>query len=455
LRDLVRRPAVVVAAALVVSALSLLAPWAIAFDAWSWIIWGREVTRLGLDTAGGPSWKPLSVVFTTVFALFGSAAPALWLIAARAGGLLALGGVAALAHRLAGPVAAAIAPVLMLVSDWWLFHTYLGNSEGMLAAAAAWAIVAHLDGRHQAALGLGVAAGLIRPEAWPFAGLYALWAWRRAGMSFWAAAAWLALLPILWFGPDLTGSGGALGASDAALAYAAPASAANAAVPVLEVWRDVGGLLTVPVLVAAALGVWLGGRTERMLLGMACAWVLIVGVLSQAGYPGNPRYNVPAAVIGCALAAAGVVRLARWHAPARGPGVAVALGAGLTLLVLGANWGALRDQVEGLGDRVDRRKDLDTLVERNGGAAQLRACAPIHTVQGMRAMVAWRLDVRMAPVSEGADPPVALFQAPSIYRPYDADPAYEGVPPEPEPVAPPGLAATDRVGDWTLRAACR
>ena len=60
-----------VAAALVVSALSLLIPWAIAFDAWSWIIWGREVTRLGLDTAGGPSWKPLSVVFTSVFALFG------------------------------------------------------------------------------------------------------------------------------------------------------------------------------------------------------------------------------------------------------------------------------------------------------------------------------------------------------------------------------------------------
>ena len=185
----------------------------------------------------------------------------------------------------------------------------------MLAAASAWAIVAHLDGRHQAALGLGVAAGLIRPEAWPFAGLYALWAWRRAGMSFWVAAAWLSLLPILWFGPDLTGSGGALGASDAALAYAAPASAANAAVPVLEVWRDAGGLLTVPVLLAVALGVWLGGRTERVLFGMACAWVLIVGVLSQAGYPGNPRYNVPAAVIGCALAGAGIVVRARGAGP--------------------------------------------------------------------------------------------------------------------------------------------
>ncbi len=455
MRELTRRPAVPVAAALAVAALSLLLPWAIAFDAWSWIIWGREVTRLGLDTAGGPSWKPLSVVFTSVFALFGSIAPQLWLVAARAGGLLALGGVAALAHRLAGPIAAVIAPAVMLVTDWWLFHTYLGNSEGMLAAASAWAIVAHLDGRRQAALGLGVAAGLIRPEAWPFAGLYALWAWRRGELGFWVAAAWLALIPLLWFGPDLTGSGGALGASDAALAYAAPASAANAAVPILEVWRDVGGLVTVPALIAVGLGVWLGGRRDRVLFAMACAWVLIVGILSQAGYPGNPRYNVPAAVVACALAGAGIVRAAARWAPRRATAAAAGGGALLVALVLAANWGALRDQIEGLGDRVDRRRDLDTLVERNGGARSLRACAPVHTVQGMRAMVAWRLDVRMAPVSEGGDPPVVLFQAPSIYRPYENDPAYEGVPPEPEPVAAPGLEIADREGDWTLRTACR
>ena len=74
-----------------------------------------------------------------------------------------------------------------------------------------------------------------------------------------------------------------------------------------------------PVLLAVALGVWLGGRTERVLFGMACAWVLIVGVISQAGYAGNPRYNVPAAVIGCALAGAGIVFAARRWAPRHAP----------------------------------------------------------------------------------------------------------------------------------------
>ena len=75
----------------------------------------------------------------------------------------------------------------MVLSTWWAFNTALGNSEGLLAAAALWAIVAHLDGRHRAALGLLTAAALLRPEVWPFLGLYGLWLW-RAGLCL--AAGW-------------------------------------------------------------------------------------------------------------------------------------------------------------------------------------------------------------------------------------------------------------------------
>ena len=69
-------------------------------------------------------------------------------------------------------------------------------------------------------------------------------------------------------------------------------------------------------------------------------------------------------------------------------------------------------------------------------------------------MVAWTLDVRMAPVSEGVEPPVVLFQAPSIYRPFEADPAWDGSQAEPQPIAP-DLPVADREGDWVLREACR
>ncbi|OWY62414.1 hypothetical protein B7486_58565, partial [cyanobacterium TDX16] len=65
------RPGAVVAACVVVSAVSLLVPSALAFDPWAWLVWGREVLHLDLDTTGGPSWKPLPVLVTTVFAPFG------------------------------------------------------------------------------------------------------------------------------------------------------------------------------------------------------------------------------------------------------------------------------------------------------------------------------------------------------------------------------------------------
>ncbi len=142
-------------------------------------LWGRETGRLALDTSSGPSWKPFPVIFTTPLTLFGDAAPALWLVIARAGGLLALAGAFALATRLGGRWAGIAAAAVMALSPWWLFNTALGNSEGLLAAAVLWAVVAHLAGRPRAALVLLTAAGLMRPEVWPFLGAYGFWLRKR------------------------------------------------------------------------------------------------------------------------------------------------------------------------------------------------------------------------------------------------------------------------------------
>ena len=56
---------------------------------------------------------------------------------------------------------------------------FRGTSEPMLVGLALWAVDRHLDGRRGTAFVLGVGAALIRPEAWPFIGLYGLWLWRR------------------------------------------------------------------------------------------------------------------------------------------------------------------------------------------------------------------------------------------------------------------------------------
>jgi hypothetical protein len=81
----------------VVAALSLLVPFAPVYDPWAWLIWGRELVHLDLDTSVGPSWKPLPVIVTTALAPAGDASPELWLFLARVGWLAS----AALAWRLA------------------------------------------------------------------------------------------------------------------------------------------------------------------------------------------------------------------------------------------------------------------------------------------------------------------------------------------------------------------
>jgi hypothetical protein len=423
-----------VAAALILAAASLALPWALAFDPWAWMVWGRDVFRLGLDTAGGPAWKPLPVLVTALLAPAGAVAPALWLFVARAGGLLALAGAAALAARLAGPVAAAVAAGAMALSEWWFFNTALGNSEGLLAAAALWAVVAHLAGRTRAALALGLAAALLRPEAWPFLGLYALWLWRSGRERVPVLLAALAPVPLLWFGPDVLGTGGALGASAAARGTASPQSATYADVPGLEVLADFADLLTPPVLVAAAAGAVAGGRTARWLAAGAAGWVLLVAVMTQAGYAGNPRYNVAAAAFGCVLAGVGVAAAGRARIP-----LAVALLAAVAVFTAGE----LRDQAAELGERAARRTDLGALVARAGGAPAIRRCGPVRANQPMKAMVGWRLDVPLAGLADRPRAPAAVLQAP---------PGYGGEPPE--PAVPAGFLPAARAGDWTLRLAC-
>ena len=477
MRDGAGRPGRLAAASLALAAVSLLLPWALAFDPWSWLVWGREVTRLELDTAGGPSWKPLPVVATTILTLAGGAAPALWLVLARAGGLLAIAGAAALAGRLAGAVAAVAAAAAMALSDWWLLNTALGNSEGLLAAAAVWAVVAQLAGRHRIALALLLAAALLRPEAWPFLGGYALWLWRTGREPLGLLAVTLLPVPLLWFGPDVLGAGGALGASSAARGTASPQSAVYADFPALEVLADFAELLTIPALLAAAAGAALGGTIARRLAAAGLAWVALVAVMTQAGYAGNPRYNVAAAAAGCVLAGVGVAALARRVASggdatraeegavsggdttarrddrvdpdaaraARRPSAALGwpFAAALAAGVLAFTAGDLSDQVEELGDRADRRTDLDALVDRVGGASAISACAPARTNQPMKAMVAWRLDVSMEHLADRPRAPAAVLRAP---------PGYEGEPAEPR--VPAGFEPVAREGDWELVTAC-
>jgi len=99
------------------AALSLALPSTLTYDSWSWLTWGREVAHLHLDTSGLiAAWKPLPVLADAVFSPVGSAAPALWLVTARAGGLVAVVMAFQLARQVAGTGAGVVAGVALLLS---------------------------------------------------------------------------------------------------------------------------------------------------------------------------------------------------------------------------------------------------------------------------------------------------------------------------------------------------
>src|SRR4051794_41906023 len=94
------RPWVGLAGSLAVAGVSLLVVRALSYDAWGWLLWGREIAgRLPFTTSEYPTWKPLAALVAAPLAAFGSAGPLLWLLLARFGAGLSV----VLAYRLASP----------------------------------------------------------------------------------------------------------------------------------------------------------------------------------------------------------------------------------------------------------------------------------------------------------------------------------------------------------------
>jgi hypothetical protein len=349
-RNASRSPAVIAVAACVVLAgiSAVVLPTVPSYDPWSWIVWGREVSdpHLSFLVSGGPSWKPLPFLFTTVWGLFGGAAPTLWVITARVGGLLGLVAAWRLAGRLVGggrpgAFAGLLAVVGVLLTQDWFYYWQRGTSEVVLIGATLWAVDRLLDGHRTQAFLLAVAAGLIRPEWWPFIGLYVLWLWLRdPAFGSWPRRLLLVgglfVLPFLWFVPPWVGSGQPFLAASHAASYNGHLGP--------NPFRAVVGrgidLQVLPALLAAVIAVGIGWWRERdrVLLaigvGIAAWWVVVVA-MTLDGYPGLERFFLPAAALTCVLGGVGIVRLAQLAGDAvRGHAAAVTAAAAAILVLI-------------------------------------------------------------------------------------------------------------------------
>ena len=430
-------PRIVVPAAIcALGVLSLLIPFTLFYDPWAWLVWGREVAGLDLNTNAGPSWKPLVVMIDTLLAPAGAAAPDLWLLVARIGWLAAAALAYRLAWRLIFPVrvstrlavrfaprrvrlARNLAGALAAVGVVLLFDPFTswtrqfagGLSEPMLVAFVLAAVDRGLSRCHLQALGLGFAAALLRPEAWPLIAAYGVWLWRRSRTPGFAADGgatarrWLIAaavsLPVLWLVPDLLGSGNPLtGAERAREATGAPAH---------EFIESLGRSFE---LVMAAL--WAGAvvavvtarrhhERELVLIALgAAAWLGIVAVLAAAGYAGLPRFAAAAGAIVCVLGGVGLVRLLaaidgmRAADRARHAALALAGLLGVALLIQGAvRVAAIPGDVDralDYGDRVERLAELTDRVGRD----HARSCPPVTTTSFLtETALAWQLHLAL------------------------------------------------------------
>ncbi len=391
----------VICAALAAASLAL--PAVVGYDPWSWLVWGRELTRGALSTDGGPSWKPLPVLVTTVLTAFGDAAPDLWLLLARAGGLFGLLLAYRLAARFAGPVAGTVAALALLLTpdgeSRWIRHLLQGNAEPLLVALCLWAVERHLDGRHGHAVALALAAALLRPEVWPFLALYAGWLlWREPSRWRWVAPV-LVTVPLLWFGGDWLASGD-------------PRRGATTAQVLTGTWVQrlvtaldrIGDVVIVPVWVAAAVGVVVAARrrmlTPGVLAAAALAWMTVVVTMAAVfGYAALSRFLLPAAAVLCVLAGMGTawVVTAPQRAALRWLVAVALLAASLPFAVPRAQW--LGKQLAFATDRGRLETDLDRAIAQAGGREALLSCGALAiesrplTVDA-RPALAWQLGCR-------------------------------------------------------------
>ena len=200
-------------------------------------------------------------------------------------------------------------------------------------------------------------AGLLRPEAWLFAGLYALWLF-RAGVLRPAHVALAAAAPVMWALSDLALTGDAL--------HSLTGTRENADVlgrktglddlPVTGA-RRLGEVAREPVLVGAAAGmaltVWRARARAALPLAAGAAALLAFAVLAAAGLPIITRYLLlPATLLAifCGAALTGWARLDR-EDTARTPWLAAAAVVAVLLVAF----------APGQVDRIDR---LDTALGR-------------------------------------------------------------------------------------------
>ena len=409
--------AVLVGIAIVVVAATGMRP---GYDAYGWLVWGRQVLlHWDLNTDGAPSWKPLPFVFTLPYALFGNAQVWLWMVTSVAGAVAGPVFAARIAFRLTGPspgrayapyVAAAAAGLGVLGLDGYSHLVLIASSDPLIVTLCLAAIDFHLGGRPKLAFVMLLLAALGRPEAWPFAGLYALWSWRAVPSMRILAVIGILAIPAFWFIiPALTSKSWFM-SGDLALRTVNAENVIHGS-KILGVTNRFFDLTPLSLQIAALAGLVIAVlRRDRTVLGLAaaaCLWVAVEIAMALHGWSGAERYVAePAAVM--VLIAAYAVGQALAFVPRGSTALRWVTTGAAVLLVIGlgvATLSTARQRVRiGRDDVNDARfagtqiKRLQSVVERDGGASRIKACGQPVSAVGLQSKVAWATSLNVGNV---------------------------------------------------------
>jgi hypothetical protein len=415
------------------------------YDPYGWLIWGYQTLHLHLDLGGAPSWKPLPLLFTVPYALFGHFSLWMWMVTAEAAAFAGSIFAGRIAYRVVNPTRgggpgpyryAAIAAAIFAgvgmygiqdningALNSYMHYVFSVQSDPMIVTMVLAAIDFHINGHRRWVMVMLLLGGLGRPEVWPVLGLYGLWCWiKRPDMRLFLAVCAF-LLVFLWFGVPTITNGRPLVAGD--LAQGSPRELhQNKIIGTIDRFKTLN-LWPVWVFTLAAVA-WAGyrlratglrwaalraGRVDEgadpaelqdrhnylLVLGLAVGiviWLIVEMAFALHGWPAVPRYIFPPAVVAIVLAAIafgwvlreipGRLRVPRWS------GIVVA-----GLLVLALVPGAIsRTRNEHKDLRHERLRTteigrLATTVDRLGGRdAVLRCGKPVTNVEFV-SILAW------------------------------------------------------------------
>jgi hypothetical protein len=416
-----------------------------AFDAYGWLVWGRQATHLSLDTSAAPSWKPLTFLFTFPYALVvGHASLWVWMVTAVAAALTAPVFAARIAYRLSTPppgpgagadpgaspgrwqryaalAGGALAGVGVLgLAGYWHFML-IATADPMMVALSLAAIDSALGGRDRLAWLLLLLVCLGRPEALPVVLVYAIWAWWKRPSLHVLVVGGLAAIPVLWFGiPALTSNswmiaGTVLGESTSPL----PGDKFSAVMSGLLSLYELP--MQLAVLAALALAIVLRLRSWLLMAAAAVAWLAVEVGLAMHGWGVAPRYMLEPAAVLVVLVGAGAgrllsfrpsrLRLARWLAVAAVLGLVATLAPHARIrarlmhngIVLGRTWAR----------QIHR---LNLVIAKERGPKRILACGQAVTQVPYQSILAWELGVNVIDVGWepsawiGLGPPIVYFE---------------------------------------------